>query len=57
MINLKDELMYDLEYLLTGAPSGPIKNFSKFQAISDLFTGDQVMNFGFPRLTPYNWKT
>ena len=35
-----------LEYLFKGVPSGPIRNFSKFQAISDLLTGFQMKNWG-----------
>merc|ERR1719186_716825 len=31
---------------LTGAPSGEIRNFSKFQEISVLLTGFQMKNFG-----------
>lgn len=33
-------------YLRTGTPSGPTRNFSKFQATSLRHTGDQVMNLG-----------
>ena len=33
-------------YLLKGLPSGPIKNFSKFQEMSLRFTGDQMMSLG-----------
>merc|ERR550539_159917 len=43
----------NLEYLRTGVPSGWIRNFSKFQDISDLLTGDQLMNLGFPRRFPF----
>ena len=35
-----------LEYLLMGAPSGPMRNFSKFQAMSVLLTGRQIRNCG-----------
>ena len=35
-----------LEYLLSGVPSGPIKNFSKFHAMSVLLTGFQMKNWG-----------
>ena len=30
-----------------GAPSGPMRNFSKFQAMSVLLTGRQIRNWGF----------
>merc|ERR550539_1862676 len=43
----------NLEYLRTGVPSGWIRNFSKFQDISDLLTGDQLLNLGFPRRFPF----
>ena len=36
----------DLEYLLTGVPSGPMRNFSKFHAMSVLLTGFQMRNWG-----------
>ena len=36
-----------LEYLLRGVPSGPIKNFSKFQEMSDRLIGFQMKNWGF----------
>jgi hypothetical protein len=52
MIMMSEECVH-LEYLLKGVPSGPIRNFSKFQAMSVLLTGDQMMNFGFPRLAPW----
>ena len=42
-----------LENLLQGLPSGATRNFSKFQATSDRFTGDQFMNLGLPRLLPW----
>ncbi len=31
------------EYLFAGVPSGPIRNFSKFQATSERLTGAQTM--------------
>ena len=34
----------NLEYLLIGVPSGPMRNFSKFQAMSVLLTGFQMKN-------------
>lgn len=37
-----------LLYLLNGSPSGPMRNFSKFQETSFLFTGLQMMNLGSP---------
>jgi len=41
------EVMKYLEYRLTGAPAGEIRNFSKFHEMSDRLTGDHMMNCGF----------
>ena len=41
-----------LEKRLTGVPAGLMRNFSKFQEMSDRRTGDQTINLGLPRLTP-----
>ena len=38
--------LFHLEYLLMGEPSGPMRNFSKFQAMSVLLTGRQIRNWG-----------
>ena len=35
-----------LEYLFNGVPSGPMRNFSKFQAMSVLLIGLQIKNWG-----------
>ena len=40
------DVWYFLEYRLKAAPLESMRNFSKFQATSDLLTGCQIMNFG-----------
>ena len=44
----------DFEYLLTGKPSGLTKNFSKFQDISDRFTGFHIIELGLSIKASFN---
>ena len=46
-LNLKKNVNFTLshlEYLFNGVPSGPMRNFSKFQAMSVLLIGLQIKN-------------
>ena len=46
----------DLEYLRTGVPSGWIRNFSKFQDISDLKKSFEICEKRKCLIPPFNWR-